>query len=298
MKILRDAQIVSGYLIEDPFASVPTVSHCGEAVCVRGHNLQKHWHSGFEFLVLTRGRASWMIDGRDIFQEIGDVLVVHPRQFHRTGSLPNPENHHLWIGWDLERFSKRGAELAKALRRDGRHLFPCGPELEPLLRGVISQSMTRKPYSAAIVRRYLETITAILLQEVKCGPHITSRSELAPRSLPIQRCVAYMERHLDRRLPLGDLARVAAIQSSSHFCTRFRKEVGIPPAEMHLRLRLNAAKEILASPGDSGVTSVAMQFGFSSSQHFSGKFKQAFGLSPSEWRAGRINRRPERKSLS
>jgi AraC-like DNA-binding protein len=33
------------------------------------------------------------------------------------------------------------------------------------------------------------------------------------------------------------------------------------------------------------MTRVAMQFGFSPSQHFSGKFKQAFGLTPRAWLA-------------
>ncbi len=282
MKVLRDPQILSGYLIEKPFASLPEVTHCGEAICIRGHHLPAHSHPVFEFLVLTRGRASWEIEGRKIAQENGDVLAVFPRQSHRTGRRPNPENQHLWIGLDLARFSAAGARLARALRRRGAHVFPGGLELESVLRGVMAQAIARKPDAASVARCYLETLIALMRQFLEIA-NVPVPPNLAPCSVPIQRCLAYMERHLDERLRLKDLSRIAAMPSPSHFCTRFRREAGITPAEMHLRLRLNAARESLGRP-EASVTEVAMQFGFSSSQHFSCRFRQAFGFTPSAWR--------------
>ncbi len=283
MKIYRGFQVLSGYIIDEPFAALPVVTHCGEAICERGHLLTSHTHSGFEFLMLTRGHASWVVDGRDFVQNTGDIFVVFPRQPHRTGQEPNSENEHLWIGVDLARFSAAGKRLARELQRRDSHLFHSGTELEPLLRGLIAQAIRHRTQAAAIARCYLETIVAILLQRVE-EPESSFSLDFTPRSLPIQRCLAYMEQNLTRRLPLNDLARVAAIRSVAHFCTRFHQEIGIAPGAMHLRLRLNAAKEILAQTTAEDVTGVAMHFGFSSAQHFSGKFKQAFGITPSALR--------------
>ena len=106
-----------------------------------------------------------------------------------------------------------------------------------------------------------------------------------PYSYSIQKAIAYMEKNLDRRLPLSELAAVASLKQMSHFCTQFRREVGITPATHHLQLRLNAARNALRQPA-LDITRVAMQFGCSSSQHFSTAFQDAFGLSPRAWRKG------------
>ena len=90
---------------------------------------------------------------------------------------------------------------------------------------------------------------------------------------------------LERRLPLTDLAAVATARSVPHFCTQFRREVGLTPAAYHLQLRLNAAREALRQPAID-VTTAAQQYGFSSSQHFSTQFRRSFGITPRSWRQG------------
>jgi AraC family transcriptional regulator len=55
------------------------------------------------------------------------------------------------------------------------------------------------------------------------------------------------------------------------------------PSAYHLQLRLDAARqELLQSSMD--ITSIAGQYGFSSSQHFCTAFRRAFGVSPRAWR--------------
>jgi transcriptional regulator GlxA family with amidase domain len=72
------------------------------------------------------------------------------------------------------------------------------------------------------------------------------------------------------------------MRHAPHFCAQFHREVGVPPAAYHRRLRLHAAREELKQPGLT-ITMVALQFGFSSSQHFSACFQSEFGTSPRHW---------------
>jgi len=249
---------------------------------VHKHQLADHIHPVFEIILLTRGRARWAVEGKTYVQEPGDLYVTFPDQVHGTGPHPNPENQHLWIGLDLAGFSRSGARLGRLLKEKGMHLYRGGAEMEPLLRGVISQAISQKRGCEEVARRYLETLVALFLQQI----HSAKRdppSEVVPQSLPIQRCLAYMEQHLDQRLSLDALSRVAAIRSKSDFCSRFRKEVGLTPAAMHLQMRLDSAREALVG-SPLAITDIALQFGFCSSQHFSGTFKEAFALTPSAWR--------------
>jgi len=283
MNVLRDPQILRGYLIEQPFDGLPWISHCGEALCIRGHSLPAHRHPYFELLLLTGGRASWWVGRQEFVQEVGDLFVTFPGQLHRTGPHPNPENQHLWIGVNLGALGPAGRNLGRQLQLQHRQVVPQCADLEPLLRGVMAQAISRPPEAAAVVRRYLELVVALLRQRVAPAEEGAAGVDPVPCSLPVQRCLAYMRANLDRRLSLEEIARVGAMRNITHFCTRFRREVGLTPAQLHRRWRLEAAREALRR-ADAAITPLAFQFGFSSSQHFSGVFRRTFGLSPSDWR--------------
>jgi transcriptional regulator GlxA family with amidase domain len=60
--------------------------------------------------------------------------------------------------------------------------------------------------------------------------------------------------------------------------------VGASPGGYHLQLRLEAAREVLLQPAAEIITA-ALQFGFSSSQHFSTHFHRTFGITPRVWKA-------------
>jgi len=91
-----------------------------------------------------------------------------------------------------------------------------------------------------------------------------------------------MRKYLDRRIPLRDVAAAATIRSVPHLCSLFRREVVITPGRFHMQLRLFAARDALRQPSGP-VTHAALQFGFSSSQHFSTLFRRTLGVTPRQW---------------
>src|ERR1700761_2652988 len=117
MQVLRDPQIISGFIYEDPVNELPEITHCGEALCCRGHALPPHSHAGFEFLYLSRGSASWQMGEETYRQGMGDLLILPPGEIHRTGPSPNEENQHIWIGLRLDRWGAKGAALERQLPR-------------------------------------------------------------------------------------------------------------------------------------------------------------------------------------
>ncbi len=65
----------------------------------------------------------------------------------------------------------------------------------------------------------------------------------------------------------------------------FREAFGITPKQYQLQVRLDEARRLLGDPRQT-VTAVAMETGFSSSQHFATRFRAAFGCTPSAYRRG------------
>lgn len=80
-------------------------------------------------------------------------------------------------------------------------------------------------------------------------------------------------------LSVRDIASRARV-SHYHFIRQFRALFGITPHQLRIQLRLERARELLAT-GDRSVTEVCMEVGFSSLGSFSAQFSRRVGLSPS-----------------
>ena len=97
--------------------------------------------------------------------------------------------------------------------------------------------------------------------------------------------IDHIERHLDHSLRLESLAGVANF-SPFHFHRIFRALVGETLNQFIQRLRLEkAAAQLIDNPKKS-ITEIAFDCGFSGSATFARAFKDAFGVSASQWRSG------------
>lgn len=283
MKILRDHVFLSGFLYENPLGNLPAVTHCGEALCAMGHEVGRHRHPGFEILYLSRGTAHWHAGGPPIRQQMGDLVVFYPGEWHATHGKAAEETHQLWIGLELDTLGPEGRRLGKLLRAKKVRLLKGCHEAEPILRAIVGQIARNLPNQRDVVLAYLKVLIAVLEQQSNAISHeTTARLPSLPYSYAVQKAVLYLQMHLDRRVPLSELAAVATVRYTPQFCTRFRQEVGTAPAAYHLQLRLNAARATLQQPAFD-ITLAAMQFGFSSPQHFSTLFHRAFGMTPRQW---------------
>lgn len=286
MQVLRDPQIISGFIYEEPIEELPGLTHCGEALCCRGHTLASHAHPAFEFLYLSRGEAHWQDCAGQHAQRIGELFVAYPNMAHATGPERNPENQHVWIGLRLGQFGPEGRRLSRELLASGVRVLPGCQEIEPILRAIVGQVVAFRPQRASTAQALIGALISLIRQRLatmKAASRVTPAP--LPYSMPVQRSLGYMRQHLDRRIPLGDMAGAATVANVTNFCSRFRREVGISPAAYHAMMRLEAAREMLRQPAFD-VTTAALQSGFSSAQHFSTAFRRAFGITPREWRAG------------
>jgi AraC family transcriptional regulator len=102
----------------------------------------------------------------------------------------------------------------------------------------------------------------------------------------IRRAVELMHAHLNRDLPLEEIA-AAAYLSPFHFARLFKKLTGATPHAYLATLRAARAQTLLAET-DLSITEVSGRVGYSSSSHFAKAFRQATGLTPRAFRAAII----------
>ena len=106
------------------------------------------------------------------------------------------------------------------------------------------------------------------------------RGGLPPRVL--QRVREYVEAHLEDKISLQDLARIAGL-STSHFARSFRQSEGMTPHRYLLHRRVRRAFDLLAQT-ELALSEIAVASGFAHQSHFCRQFRKLVGSTPSRYR--------------
>jgi AraC family transcriptional regulator len=88
----------------------------------------------------------------------------------------------------------------------------------------------------------------------------------------------HIEQHLDQRLSLVRLARVAGL-SPSHFKTLFKRSLGLPVHEYVVRRRVERAKALLQR-AELPASQVALEAGFAHQSHMARWMRRLLGVTP------------------
>jgi AraC-like DNA-binding protein len=92
----------------------------------------------------------------------------------------------------------------------------------------------------------------------------------------------FMHREFGHGVTLNDIAKSVEL-SPFHFHRRFTELFGITPKHFLLECQINNAKSHIAA-GDKTLVEIANSCGFAHQSHFTSRFKQASGLTPTGWR--------------
>jgi AraC family transcriptional regulator of arabinose operon len=94
--------------------------------------------------------------------------------------------------------------------------------------------------------------------------------------------LTYIHANLDQDVSIQELAQRACLHPN-YFIRMFKEQMGVPPIQYIMRLKIEKAKELLAQSSCS-ISEIAERVGFHDIFHFSKQFKKIAGLPPSDFR--------------
>ncbi len=263
--------------------------------------LRPHRHRGeIEICFLERGVQTYRVKGIVHRLHGYDQFFTLPDEVHDTADLPEERGILYWLILKLEparEFLGLSPTLAARLKREllampARH-FRAHPGCATILRELIDLlSETTRQTPCRPLR--LQSLLLQYLTLTIAASHQGLRGSASPL---VQRVLDFIENHLDDPVRVLRLAEIARL-SESRFKARFKREVGVPPAEFWLRKKIEKASLLLKTRS---VTQVAFDLGFSSSQYFATVFKRYTLVNPSQFRPAKTGisqkaewRRPSR----
>lgn len=166
---------------------------------------------------------------------------------------------------------------------------------QPIYDPLVSQLASRmwsaladiNPYSSAFNTHALNTLLAMLCNErlSPSAPHNKKSGALAPWRL--KQVTALMLGRLNEQVSVDEMAASVDL-STDHFVRSFSIATGRTPHQWLTEMRMERAKRLLRET-QLPANEIALELGYSSPGHFSSRFRQVVGMSPSVWRQAFAN---------
>ena len=251
--------------------------------------LLPHSHrNAIEICFLERGEQTYRVRGLVYRLRGNDQFFTLPGEMHDTASLPQERGILYWLILKLDpsrKFLGLAEVPARQLKRElcrmpTRH-FRTHPDCARILGEMIDLLAQESGHqSKPVIHRQLR-MQSLLLQYLTLTMEASLLGVQGSATPLMHRVLQHIDRHLHEAVHVPKLADVARL-SDSRFKTRFKREMGVPPAEFWLRKKIERAATLLKNRK---VTEVAHELGFSSSQYFATVFKRYTLSSPSKFQA-------------
>ena len=239
--------------------------------------MRPHLHEHLEFLFITKGSGTFIINGEPISVLPNDLFIAEPNSPHALISDTGVDYYCMLVRPDFFTDEEREEMHFLAHVRADEVINRMFSYLREEFSGGGSMSKMKKKSLVYELVVYLHR---------KYGAPLISKKSKESRTLELQRLKtveAYVSENYRNKITVTDLARVLFL-SEGHFCRFFKKTVGISAIEYLNIFRVGKAEELLRDT-EMSVTEIALQAGFEDANYFTRLFKRITKHTPTEYRA-------------
>jgi len=283
MRYSRPPGLLSGFMVGDTATVSPELIHAGEQWVPKNFEIRTHHHECWELYFQAHGETTWSTEVETYRVGKNGFLAVPPGIVHALERKQPSQHHFLFAAIDIGLVVERIPVLAPCWNTDKVLFADNAAAIEAPFRQLIREVTLDLPMRPEAIRC---AVDSILIE----GARIFSQTKIdREASIPppfmhsaVLRAKELIDQHPADKWNMSDLAALVGL-STSHFSERFLKDTGMSPYQYLCERRLALAKELLITT-ELAVTTIGLDLGFSSSQHFSGAFRKQTGQTPSAFR--------------
>ena len=226
-------------------------------------------HSMAELVYVDQGSLHSVADGQDLILEQGDMVLYAPNQWHMQYAEPPQAPRLVSIG-----FEARGVRWESLSNRR----FHSDREAIRLLQQILAEQ------EQGDGERIFSLLTLLLLRlqgkngkaEKQCV-----QPDISGENIMIRKAQQYVQENVTQKLTVPVMAEAVGV-SASYLTALFQKHLRFSPGEYIRRIKLQQSKQLIRE-GQMNFTQIAETLQYSTVHHFSRQFKQAFGMTPTEY---------------
>lgn len=252
--------------------SLPVIFH--EDHIRANHYILTHWHDNPEFLLVTKGRGTAVLDGVPVEAEPGDMLIANPGCLHQMVAIDDISYYCLIID---KSFCQRCSIPIDEIRLQTR---VSNPALRDNYRQIVHELETRQLCHQAVVQANVLLLLSGLYRDFPDRtPQQNTLGTQSGQLAMVRSAIQFLNQSYHRPLTIDEICREVG-SSKFHFCRVFRAVTGKTVVD-HLNFLRCEKAQYLLSTGTCNVQEAAERCGFSSSSYFSVVYKKQIGEVPS-----------------
>ncbi len=236
---------------------------------------RRHAHPFWEMVLLFSGAGVYDIDGGDPFPVAGvQTILIRPGVRHQYRNNADGIAKMLYLGFSCSADEKEAkAPPIRALDPGYSRLLTTAAEL------AASPPDTRRERLNHFRALFFHAISDLAVNLLHLRPDAPVSTD-ERHAMLIAKVKDYLSKHLD--LPIDVNALGEAFYFSPHYLSDlFKQHTGMSPRQFHHGLRMREADRLMHEL-DLSVTDTAERLGFNSVQHFSRRYHNFFGHTPSQ----------------
>lgn len=258
-----------------PLPELPDVELVhGLNVC---HRFPRHIHASFSLGIIERGTRVFETRGKRLTVAAGECFLLQPHEPHCC-DVAETEEHDYWT-------LSVTAECMRRLFVSFQGKATASPSFSRHIIRECSLALAMRRFFTAVENdeesfgretSFCELMRVLFTLDVKEREESSEQVD----SYAVAKVRKYLEQHFDEKIQVEELAEFARI--SPFYLTRlFERELGVPPYEYLVKIRLAYAQRFLRE-GES-IAGAAYRAGFSDQSHLNRFFKRYMGLTPGEF---------------
>ncbi len=264
---------VAGFTKNPPNAPYPLFQH------PTGYHFS--WENGrtldeFQISYITKGKGVLEILEKTYVIKPGMAFIIFPGQWHRY----KPDST---TGWNEYYVGFQGSYASNICKqtviKSNKNVFDIGQNttllssFDDILSKMKSEHSGYQQQAAGKIVCILSEILATVKNQRFSGKNTEKLIKLAQSEI---------RERLGQSINFESFSEMHQV-SYSYFRRMFKIYTGLSPAQYHLQLRLQKARDLLDS-SDQSIKNISANLGFESQFHFSKIFKKKFGIAPSHFR--------------
>lgn len=285
--------------------SLPGVKTVGfwDAKSSQDWGLDWHYNEGIELTFLERGGMAYAVDRHKCRLRPDDLTVARPWQRHRVGDphieanrlhwlildvgVRRPHQPWQWPSW-LVLTKDDLRELTDGLRKNERPVWRATPEIRHCFQRIALAVVGDR--SGANISRLAVLLNElmVLVLEMFRRQQIRLDDSLASTARTVELFWSDLSQNMDHLVApwtVESMARQCGL-GPTHFIHYSKQLTNTTPIRHLNQCRLQAAARMLKEEPQRSILDITMACGFNSSQYFATLFRNEFGKTPGNFRAG------------
>ena len=276
----------------DTLAYMPAIVKTIEKIHDSSWSMTTNHHDHYEMAYIKKGSAIYQIEGVDVNMTPNSIIIIKPERTHKfivksescefivLSFKFKPQKDDLSSHVSLNDFIEYIEDDATG---DFIHLkLNKKNDIVHVMNRILRERMKYQVWGDFLSCLLIMELFVLLSRTLKQEWEQSAKNRNLKLHELLNISKEYIDNNYAKELTLSQVAKYIYL-SDSYFAHSFKDKFGISPKSYLLKIRIEAAKELLENT-DSKIADVALSVGFSSQQRFNDIFRKNTGMTPLKYR--------------